>query len=39
MKFDIADYSELTVNEVLSGYLNQVHSSRDLEIYMVKQKH
>ena len=39
MKFDIADYSQLTVNEVLSGYLNQVHSSRDLEIDMVKQMH
>jgi len=37
MKFDIADYSQLTVNEVFSGYLNQVHSSRDLEIDMVKQ--
>ena len=39
MKFDIADYSQLTVNEVLSGYLNQVHSSRDLEIDMVKHMH
>ena len=39
MKFDIADYSQLTVNEVFSGYLNQVHSSRDLEIDMVKQMH
>ena len=39
MKFNIADYSQLTVNEVLSGYLNQVHSSRDLEIDMVKQIH
>ena len=38
-KFDIADYSQLTVNEVFSGYLNQVHSSRDLEIDMVKQMH
>ena len=39
MKFDIADYSQLNVNEVFSGYLNQVHSCRDLEIDMVKQMH
>lgn len=39
MRFDIADYSQLNISEVLSGYLNQVHISRDLEIYMVKQMH
>ena len=39
LKLDIADYSQLSINEVFSGYLNQVHSSRDLEIDMVKQMH
>ena len=39
VRFDIADYSQLSVGEVLSGYLNQVHASRDLEIDMVKQMH
>ena len=39
MRFDVTDYSQLSISEVLSGYLNQVHSSRDLEIDMVKQMH
>ena len=39
VRFDIADYSQLSVNEVFSGYLNQVHSSRDLEIDTVKRMH
>ena len=39
VRFDIADYSQLSVSEVFSGYLNQVHTSRDLEIDMVKQMH
>ena len=39
VRFDIADYSQLSASEVLSGYLNQVHTSRDLEIDMVKQMH
>ena len=39
VRFDIADYSQLSVSEVLSRYLNQVHTSRDLEIDMVKQMH
>ena len=38
-KFDISHYSQLSSNEILSGYLSQVHSSRDLEIDMVKQMH
>ena len=39
VRFDIADYSQLSISEVFSGYLNQVHTSRDLEIDMVKQMH
>ncbi|XP_044324821.1 uncharacterized protein [Triticum aestivum] len=36
-KLDIADYTHLSIGDIVSGYLNQVHSSRDLEIGMVKQ--
>jgi hypothetical protein len=39
VKFDMADYSHLNIGEILSGYLNQVYSSRDLEIDMVKHMH
>ena len=33
-KLDVADYTHLSIGEVVSGYINQVHSSRDLEIDM-----
>jgi len=36
-KLDIADYTHLSIGDIVSGYLNQVHSSRGLEIDMVKQ--
>ena len=36
-KMDITDYSHLSIGEIVSGYINQVQSSRDLEINMVKQ--
>ena len=36
-KQDITDYSHISIGDIVSGYLNQVHSSRDLEIDMVKQ--
>ena len=39
VRFDITNYSQLSINEVLSGYLNQVYTSRDLEVDMVKQMH
>ena len=39
VRLDIANYSQLSISEVLSGYLNQVHTSRDLEIDMVKHMH
>ena len=36
-KLYIVDYTHLSIGDIVSGYLNQVHSSRDLEIGMVKQ--
>ena len=36
VRFDISHYAQLSSSEILSGYLNQVHSIRDLEIEMVK---
>ena len=39
VRFDVSHYAQLSNSEVLSGYLSQVHSSRDLEIEMVKQMH
>ena len=39
VRFDVSHYAQLSSSEILSGYLNQVHSSRDLEIDMVKQMH
>ena len=35
-KQDITDYTHLSIGDIVSGYLNQVHNSRDLEIDMVK---
>jgi hypothetical protein len=37
VRFDVADYTHMSIGEVFSGYLSQVHSSRDLEVDMVKQ--
>ena len=39
VRFDVASYSQMSIGEVYSGYLNQVHTSRDLEVDMVKQMH
>ncbi|XP_040257880.2 uncharacterized protein [Aegilops tauschii subsp. strangulata] len=39
VRFDVADYTQMSIGEVFSGYLSQVHSSRDLEVDMVKQMH
>ena len=36
-KQDITDYAHLSIGDIVSGNLNQVHNSRDLEIDMVKQ--
>ena len=38
-KFDVVDYTHMSIGEVFSGYMSQVHSSRDVEIDMVKQMH
>lgn len=39
VKFDMANYSHMSFSEILSGYLNQIHRSRDLEIDMVHHMH
>ena len=39
VKFDMANYSHLSCSEIFSGFFNQVHSTRDLEIDMVKHMH
>ena len=39
VKFDMANYSHLSISEIFSGYLNQVHNSRHLEIDMVEHMH
>ena len=39
VKLDVADYTHMSIGEVFSGYMSQVHSSRNLEIDMVKQMH
>ena len=36
-RLDVTDYAHLSIREIVSGYVNQVHNSRDLEIDMVKQ--
>ena len=36
-KLDITNYANLSIGDIISGYVNQVHSGRDLEIDMVKQ--
>ena len=32
-----SDYANLNIGEIVSGYVNQVHKSRDVEIGMVNQ--
>ena len=38
-KLNVTNYAHLSIGEIVTGYLNQVHNSRDLEIDMVKQIH
>ena len=38
-KLDVTDYTHMSIGEIFSGYMSQVHSSRDIEIEMVKQMH
>ena len=37
VKFDVTEYTHMSIGEVFSGYMSQVHNSRDTEIGMVKQ--
>ena len=37
VRFDVADYTHMSIGEIFSGYMSQVHSSRDTEMDMVKQ--
>ena len=34
---DLTNYANLSIGEIVSGYVSQVHKSRDLEIDMVNQ--
>ena len=34
---DLTNYSNLNIGEIVSGYVSQVHKSRDVEIGMVNQ--
>ena len=37
VNLDLTDYANLNIGEIVSGYVNQVHKSRDVEIGMVNQ--
>ena len=39
VKMDVANYAHMSIGDIFSGYMSQVHSSRDIEIDMVKQMH
>ena len=39
VKLDVANYAHMSIGDIFSGYMSQVHSSRNLEIDMVKQMH
>ncbi|XP_073366749.1 uncharacterized protein [Aegilops tauschii subsp. strangulata] len=36
-RLEITDYANLSIGDIVSGYIGQVHNNRDLEIDMVKQ--
>lgn len=38
-KLDVTDYTHMSIGEIFSSYMSQVHNSRDMEIDMVKQMH
>ena len=38
-KMDVTNYAHMSIGDIFSGYMSQVHSSRNLEIDMVKQMH
>ena len=37
VSLDLTDYANLSIRELASGYINQVHKSRDAEVAMVNQ--
>ena len=37
VNLNLTDYANLSIGEIVSGYVSQVHKSRDLEIDMVNQ--
>ena len=37
VNLDLSSYTDLSIGELVSGYINQVHKSRDAEIAMVNQ--
>ena len=37
VNLDLTDYANLSIGELVSGYVSQVHKSRDAEIAMVNQ--
>ena len=39
VKLDVANYAHMSIGDIFSSYMSQVHSSRNLEIDMVKQMH
>ena len=39
IKLDVGNYAHMSIGDIFSGYMSQVHSSRNLEIDMVKQMH
>ena len=39
VKLDVANYAHMSIGDIFSGYMSQVHSSRNLKIDMVKQMH
>ena len=37
VNLDLSDYTNLNIGELVSGYISQVHKSRDAEVAMVTQ--
>ena len=37
VNLDLSDYTNLSIGELVSGYISQVHKSRDAEVAMVNQ--
>ena len=37
VNLDLTDYTNLSIGELVSGYVSQLHKSRDAEIAMVNQ--